>query len=50
VNELPSLKEFEELGRMELVEEEPEPLSASEPASEPEPEQAPTPDVPAENA
>lgn len=46
VSELPSLKEFEELGRMELIEEEPEPVSASEP----EPEQAPTPDVPAENA
>ncbi len=56
VSELPSLKEFEELGRMELVEEEPaaEPVSASEPASEPEPEpepeQVPPPDVPGENA
>ena len=52
VSELPSLKEFEELGRMELVEEEPEPVAASEPepVSASEPEQTPTPDVPAENA
>jgi segregation and condensation protein B len=66
VNELPSLKEFEELGRMELVEPEPvepEPVvpesAAPEPAAqesvEPEPveqppAQAPAPDSPPENA
>jgi len=46
VSELPSLKEFEELGRMELVETEPE----TAPVPGPEAEQAAEPDPPAENA
>jgi segregation and condensation protein B len=62
VSELPSLKEFEELGRMELVESEPvEPLlvepesiepPVAEPEKAPEPEKAaePAPESPPENA
>jgi segregation and condensation protein B len=40
VSELPSLKEFEELGRLELVDPEPEPVPAPEPQPDSPPENA----------